>query len=336
MRRVGVLLLVLIVAGWSAAWLYASREAGARVDGWIRAEAEQGRVWTCPNRAIGGFPLAITIACSDPTFSGRGLGQVVDGSLAGLTAEASLLHPSTLAIALRAPFAYKTSDGETSITGSWSRLHLTLGALPDPHMVTLSGADVAVQGLFGQAGSQSGRAATLDTTFTLERQTADPTIAFAVAIGGMPIPALDAIAGSGDPYAIALDGHLDRASIGDVTTPEDAMDRWRAAGGRIDLAAASITRGQSKVTAAGSMGLDQAHRPQGRLAAQFIGLGPILQRYGISGNLAAAGSLLSSLFGGGPKAAPTEPGALALPISFQNGRLGIGPIRTAIELPPLY
>ena len=56
MRNVGIVLLVLVVAGWSTAWLYASSEAGRQVDAWIRKEAAQGRTWTCPNRTIGGYP----------------------------------------------------------------------------------------------------------------------------------------------------------------------------------------------------------------------------------------------------------------------------------------
>ena len=235
MRKVGIVL-VLVVAGWSAAWLYASGEAGRQVDGWIKAEATQGRIWTCPNRAIGGYPLAIAIACSDPTFSGRGLGQVVDGSLAGLDADVSLLHPRTVAITLRAPFTYKTSAGETDITGTWSTLHVSLGPLPAPRMLALAGTDVSVRGLFGQSGQQGGAAAKLDTAFTFEPDPANPTLAFTVAIDGMPIPSLDAVIGGSDPYSIALDGRLDRADVGDAKTPEDAMEQWRIAGGRIDLA----------------------------------------------------------------------------------------------------
>ena len=336
MRKVGIVLLVLFLAGWSAAWLYAAREAGRQVDGWIKAEAAQGRFWTCPNRSIGGYPLAIAIACSDPTFSGRGLGQVVDGALAGLDAEVSLLHPRTAAITLRAPFTYTTSAGDTNITGTWTSLHIAVGSLPAPRRLALAGSNVSVQGLFGQSGQQGGAAAALATAFTLEPNSANPTLDFSIAIDGMPIPSLDAVIGGSDPFSIALKGHLDRADVGDARTPEDAMEQWRIAGGHVDLGDAHMTRGESKVTASGTIGLDNAHRPQGRLAAQFIGLAPILQRFGISGNLAAAGSLLSSLFGGPKPSASAEPGALALPISLQNGRLGVGPIRTAIALPPLY
>ena len=329
------LLLVLVV--WSGAWIYLSSEAGARVDAWIAAEALQGRVWTCPNRDIGGYPLAITVDCSDPTYAGAALGQAVQASLAHLAAEASLLHPRQLVLSLRAPFTYQTSDHQTDVKGSWSTLALNLGGLPAIDTIAMEGTDVVVSGLFGQAGRQGGTAARLDTRFALALGQADPTIGFHIQVYGSPVPALDALVGGTDPIDIDLVGSLDRADAGDARTPEEAMEHWRLAGGRVDLGPSQVTRGATLVSASGALGLDGAHRLQGRLAAQFVGLEPILKRYGFSGNLAAAGSLLSSLFGGGqPSTAPAVPGALALPISFQGGRLGVGPIRTQVALPSLY
>ena len=114
------------------------------------------------------------------------------------------------------------------------------------------------------------------------------------------------------------------------------MERWRRAGGHVDLATARLMRGVSQVSATGSLRLDDAHRPQGRLDARFVGMESILARFGISGNLAGVGSLLGSLFGDHHAAARAEPGTLALPINLTNGRVAVGPIRTSIPLPPLY
>ena len=338
MRTLAIILgFLLVVLGWSALWIYAYREAGQRIDGWLRAEAAQGRMWTCPNRTIGGYPLAITVACSDPTFAGQALGQAVEATLAHVAAEASLLHPRRIALTLQAPFTYKTSDGQTDISGAWSGLDVGLRDLPDIRTLTVSGTDLSIKGLFAQAGQQGGQAKRLEASFDRVADQPDPTIGFRVTVDDMPIAALNDLAGGTDPVAIDLVGRIDRVEIGDARTPEDAMERWREAGGRIDLGPSRLARGASRVSATGTLALDNLHRPQGRLAAQFVGLEPVLKRYGISANLAAAGSLLGSLFGGGPPpSTPTEPGALSLPISFQNGRLGIGPIRTQVQVPPLY
>ncbi len=97
-----------------------------------------------------------------------------------------------------------------------------------------------------------------------------------------------------------------------------------------------MNRGGASVTANGVIGLDDQHRPHGKLDASFVGLEPILQRYGISGDVAALGSLIGTLFGGAHPAKAAAPGALNLPISLGNGRLGVGPITTAVKLAPLY
>jgi hypothetical protein len=337
MRKTGfaVLILVLIAAGWSGLWLWGANEAGHRVDGWIKAEAVQGRIWTCPNRTLSGYPIAMAVTCSDPTFSGMALGQSVEGTVAEVKAEASLLHPRIIAISLRPPFAYKSADGQVDVHGTWTALDLAFGALPDIRTLVLAGRDVAVGGRLGQAGSQSGRATLLETQFTMTPDAADPLLDFDIAIGGMAMPPLDALLGGTQPIDATLKGRLDHADPAQARSPEEAMDLWRRSGGRVDLAASRLDRGASSVSASGTLGLDEAHRPQGRLDAQFVGLGPILSRYGISGNFAAAGALLSSLFGGG-KHQDATPGALSLPVSLQNGRVGVGPIRTQIAIPPLY
>ena len=347
MRRIGLagFLLVLVGAAWSGLWVFAEREAGRRVDAWIVTEAAQGRVWICPERAITGYPVALVLSCHNPVFTGQtstgqtstghAPGQGVRGSLAALTIEASLLHPRSLALDLVAPFTYRTADARVDVTGAGTALHATLSGLPAIRAVTLRGSDVSVDGRFGQADRQGGRAAALDATFTSAPDQADPTLDFAVALGAMAVPPLDALLGGTTPADVTFSGRLDQARADDARSPEEVMERWRCAGGHVDLVTSRLTRGPSQVIASGPLRLDDAHRPQGRLDARFVGMEPILARYGISGNLAGVGSLLGSLFGGHAQAR-TEPGTLALPINLTNGRVAVGPIRTPIPLPPLY
>ena len=331
-----VLFLVILASGWTAAWFYAAYAAGRGFDDWQRTEAAQGRIWTCPNRSIGGFPVAIAIDCSDATFSGQAMGQGVEGTVAHVTAGVSLAHPRSVAVNLTSPFAYKTSDGQTIVSATWSHLDLALASLPNPSAAALHGSDVMLQGVFGASGQQSGKAARLDTTFALAGDATDPVVDFSIAIAGTDVPPLDDLLGGTDTVAVDLAGRVHHAIASDARTPEEMLEHWRKAGGTLDLASSQATRAASKVMASGVLKLDDAHRPQGRLDAQFFGLEPVLQRFGISGNLVGAGNLLSTLFGGSRKAPPTQPGALALPISFQQGRLAIGPIRTQVVVPPLY
>lgn len=336
MRKIalGVVLVVLLaVAGWSALWGYAAYEAAARTDGFIAAEAEQGRDWTCPDRRVGGYPFALTVSCSRPTYASQAGGQHVRGTLAAALARVSLGDPRRIALTLTGPFTYATSDGATNVEGRWRSLAVDLSPLPEIRAVAIRGGDVAVDGLF--VGTQAGgEAASLDVRTVLEPG-ADPVLAFTVALGGAKVPPLDDLLGGTAPVAASLAGRLHQADVGDVQTPEQAMERWRLAGGRIDVDSFAMERAGARMTATGALRLDDRHRPKGKLDAEFFGLGPILRRYGIDGDLAAVGSLVGALFGGGSRKPPT-PGALALPITLADGRVAIGPVGTGIELTPLY
>ena len=336
-KSVIALVLVLLVAGlWSAGWMWTAREAGRQLDLWLEAEAAQGRTWSCPSRALGGYPFALSIACSDPSFRAQAKGEGVEAQVARLDAELSLWHPRAIALSLTPPFSYRTADVTTNLGGTWGELSLELEGLPSLRAIALRGSKIAVAGTFGAQGRQAGSAAKLTAHLALPSDPAAPVIAFDIALDGAPIAALDEIVGGQALADVALTGTLDHADAGDARTPSEAMEHWRESGGQVTLTSGTISRETAKLLASGTLALDAQHRPQGKLDAQFVGLGPILARYGISGNLAAAGSLLSALFGGGKPASPTIPGALALPITLRDGRVGVGPITTGVELPPLY
>lgn len=337
MRKASWLLIFVlaIAALWSGAWLYASREAGQQTDAWIAAEHTQGRDWTCPDRRIGGYPFALTIRCAGATYAGQDMGQRVEAQLAHLAASVSIFHPRQLAVALQAPFTVRTSDGQTDIEGRWQTLHLALASLPEITSVAVQGQGIAVNGRLAGSGVTNG-ADTLDAHFELPPAEPHSTIVYAIDSKGIAMPALDELLGGSTPVNVTAGGRLDNTEPSDARTPQEALEHWRQAGGHLDLDSALISRASASVAATGTLRLDEAHRLQGRLNAQFVGLEPILARYGISGNLAAVGSLVSALFGGGGRKPPPKAGALSLPISLNNGRLGIGPITTSIQLTPLY
>lgn len=334
-RRGVVLALVLVAAAaiWSGAWVYAAGEAGRRLDAWRKAEADLGRDWTCPERRIGGYPFALTIDCTGATFVGHGRDHTDTATLAHVAAAVTLLHPRHVALSLRAPFSFRTSDRATDVAATWAGLDVDLAPASNIRTVDLRGTDIAVNGTFGPSGRQDGGAARLSARLTMLY--AEPRLAFTVAIGGTDIPPLDALFGDTRQVDIDLAGQLDQARLGEARTLNAIVDTWRQAGGRVDLASAHLQRGRSALSAHGSLSLDEDHRPRGLLQAQFVGLGPILEQYGINPGLAAAGSLLSTLFGGGGRQA-APPGAISLPIDLRDGRLGIGPVATSIALPALY
>lgn len=339
MRKFRLLLVVLLAAAlvWTGLWWLAARRADAALLAWIDSEHAQGRDWTCPRHRIGGFPIALAVHCDHPLYRGRALGQGVEAGVARLVATVSLTHPRRLAMAMQPPFTFRTSDGRTNVTARWGALAVDVGSLPDVRSLALRGADIALEGTLADGGSTaSSKADTLDAFFTASQAQADPTLDFDLNVKGTAVPPLDAFLGGSSPADLAVGGRLDRADIGDARTPEQAMEQWRQNGGRIDIGHALVSRAGASATATGMLRLDDQHRLSGRLDAEFLGLAPIFQRYGIGGNVAAVTSLLSTFLGGGPPRAASAPGALDLPIRFKDGRVGVGPLTTDVRLTPLY
>ena len=336
-KAVGLLVtLVVFAAVWSAAWFAASIYAGRQLDGFIAAEARRGREWTCPARHVGGYPLALVVSCRNATYAGQALGRRVDGQVAGFAATLSLIDVKRVAIALSPPFSYRTSDGKTDVEGTWGSLFVDLSSLPDPRTLALSGTDLVVHGRFPGQDEASSRIATFAARFIASPPQPDRTLDFTVAMTGTPMPILDDLIGGSAPVDAAFAGRLDQADPGEARTPGEAMEHWRQSDGTIALSTLKVSRGGASVTAGGVIDLDDEHRLHGKLDASFVGLEPILGRYGISGDVAALGSLIGTFFGGGRSARPETPGALALPINFGNGRLSVGPITTAVTLAPIY
>ena len=340
MRIIAVLfgLAVLIGGAWTAFWFYAAGETGRSLDAWMAQEAAQGRRWVCPSRAIAGFPMAMEVTCDVPSFAGPVLGEQAVGSLAGLTMRTSLTNPSHATLALAPPFAYRTAGGQTDFTITWSRMSVDLDGLTTQISAgAASGTDIAVQGRFGTSGSQAVRAAKGDVSLAAAVGAADPALDFTIAVNGAGVPILDVLLGGVQPADLALTGRVTHADLEDAPSGAALIERWRQRGGAITFASANLARGPSRVDANGPLHLDDAHRIEGKLDASFAGAGPILRRYGINPNLAAAGSILNSLFGKHDAAAkPAGTDTLQLPIVFRNGRLGIGPVVTPVALAPLY
>src|SRR5579863_10243014 len=65
-----VTLAVFAVLAATLLWHFAAQKSEAIIDAWIAREKAVGRVWTCPQRTVEGYPFTIEIACAKPCFDG--------------------------------------------------------------------------------------------------------------------------------------------------------------------------------------------------------------------------------------------------------------------------
>lgn len=324
-------------AGLGGFWFYAARTAGQALDHWIAAERAQGRQWSCPGQAISGFPLALVLTCERPSYTGQaGASQAVI-TLGGLTASATLNDPFHASVILQPPLTFHALNTPDGGTVTWDKMQATVGGLPRrADKLTLSGTAVAVS---AAPGAQNGVALTMasaDLTFHMFHDGADKNLQFQIALGGLATPDLDAILGSAPAgTSLSLAGQIDRPVFVNEA-PDDVIELWRRGGGQITFWQARLLHGASSAEASGPLRLDDQHRIAGRLDATFTGLDPVLRHYGVNAGIAKAGALLNQLFGN--KNQPPASGAdtVKLPVTFKDGRVGVGPFLTPVQVPPLY
>ncbi len=330
---------VLFAIAWTFAWHFAARESEAIVDAWIAREKAFGRIWSCPDRKTAGFPFAIDIACTKPHFEGVIFGKHFSGGLSGFHATALLVRPSRVTARIASPFAVLSNDRTIDLKLTWADLQIVLDGLPkEIWRVAISGENLTLRATREGFGSLTGKAARLVADAAQQSEQADRSYDFHIAASAASLPLLDRFFGAAQLADIGARGTLTKAGLDPALTLPENLDRWRAAGGRIDFADASITHGETTFKARGSLSLDDAHQVQGKLDTESRGFESLLRRLGVNPMLVNAGALLNSLIGEAPpsgaQAAPQD--SLHVAISFDSGRLSIGPAHTSIHLPPLY
>jgi hypothetical protein len=283
---------------------------------------------------MGGFPFAIEMECAKPRFHGLIFGRHFAGGLDGFRATAVVFHPTKVTAWLGAPFAVSSDDDKTHFELAWDDLRLGLDGLPQKTWaVSISAHKLAWQGIVQELGPVNGSAAQLSAEAgNLPESRA---YNFNVVINAARLPDLDRFLGADLPAEIAARGTVTNAGFDPELTLPQNMDNWRAGGGRLDFTDVSVTHGATRFTARGSLGLDDLHRLEGKLDTQSQGFEPLLIRLGVNPVLVSAGTLLSGLLSG-TSSDRAPPGALILPISFEDGYLSVGPAQTSIRLPALY
>lgn len=346
-----ILLLVLVLA-WTAAWFFIRSRAEQEMDGWMAAEARAGRAWTCADRSITGYPFRIELRCAALTFA-RSDSRF---TLGPVTALVQVYDPRHGILEVQGPFHVEQGDLTADVTwnslegsfhgasgGSFSRVSLVVeapkgsvrGGTPVP-------VDFALKHLEAHARPTPGR---FDTEGAIDLSLRAEQVA---------LPLADSFLGNAAPADLALDATLNRATTLRNGPVAVELERWRQAGGSLDIALLSIAKGDRRLQGKGSLALDDAHRPAGKLELRAAGLEALVgqvmgQRLGAEKG-ALIGNLVGKLLGvrrrGGegdaePDAAPQAGGDVPLkalpPLRLTDGRLMLGPFAIPnVELPALY
>jgi hypothetical protein len=322
------------VIGWSVFWYLKSRETAATLTAWTTHEARLGRAWSCPNQKTGGFPFSVEISCANLLFQGEILGKTLTGTVRGFRATSPLLRTGNVLAQLDPPFATKTSDGTVDMTMQWKELFLDLEGQPGAlEHVILTGDQVRLQGKIGRIDPMEGTFGDVSGYFVLMQDRQDHAYGFTVSFNQGSIPALSNFLDTQLPIDMQVGGTISQVDLRGVETLRDFLENWRSANGHVDITTGWLTSGRIIFDAKGGLDLDNQHRVKGKLDASFAGLDEAFRHLGVDPAFITAGQVLSRLLGGGQGGSK---GRMNLPLTISEGFLSIGPVRTQIQVPPLY
>jgi len=331
-------LLTLAALGWTGFWFYGRHRINAEIDSLLARQASLGREWSCPNRSITGFPFRIQGRCTEPSYR-QNLpdGSVASGSLKGLTVVATAAAGIDLAHVItefEGPLVVR-APGAPDATATWRTARSSLRGGAD----RLERVSLEIENPVVAIGAEDGPRWSADKLSAHLRQSVDPAAPgsydIALRIDRAAIPEADALIANADPINLELDSRVFKAAQIDRNDWRQAIENWRANGGTLRIEQLKLSKGAPRLEATGDLSLDDQRRLQGRLDASFVNAGAVLQQFGLGGG---AGALMGALLGGGRRAeAPRRETTMRLPLTLENGRVAIGPIRVpGVQLRPLY
>jgi hypothetical protein len=321
--------------GLSAFWLYASSRTRAEIDNWLAREAAVGREWSCGKRGIGGYPFRIAFTCEDATFQNSEAGRAVSGRLGKVVALAQVYSPKLLLIEAQGPLSVTGADG-SRLQAGWSSLRASLRGTPGAELERLSvegeGVSVTLAGPLLPEVTGTAAVAELHIRPTPDALAGAHSFDLAVMLDDAVAPGVGMVFGR---EAVDVDGlatltQAQPLAGGDASAQ---LARWQAAGGQLRLTRLGVGAPDRRVDGRGEIGLDDAHRLQGRIDLTLTGLDRLAPL--LAGGRGGVGPLLGGLLGRPkePGDAPAKP--VALTLTLADGKARLGPLTIGI-LQPLY
>ncbi|AWB21388.1 DUF2125 domain-containing protein [Methylobacterium currus] len=348
-------LLLLLALVWSAGWFWLRGRAEGEIDAWFTREAQAGRQWTCADRSLTGFPFRFELRCTQLGFA-RSDVRFTTGPL---VAVAQVYQPRHVILEATGPFRVQQGGLDADVT--WSQLEASLHVTGDGFQrasLVANGLKGAVTGADPSPIDFTVGHLELHARPTPGRFATDGAVDLSARVLQAGLPLLDPVLGGPEPADIALDATVTRAAGLRTRTLAQELERWREAGGAVEIASLAAEKGSRRLRAQGVLALDDEHRPTGQLDVRTAGLEQVIApliseqigaRLGGDG-AALIGNIVGQFLGGrrkepapgqgapDPQGRPGEPPLKVLPtVRLTGGRVVVGPFAVPnVRLQPLY
>lgn len=325
----------LVIVAWAAAWFVIRDRAATEIDAALAREAAAGRVWTCADRTIRGFPFRIEVSCASLALA-RADGVTL--TVGPTTAVAQVYQPRHVIVESRGPL--RASDGAITIDGTWSLLEASvrgIGRGSEQVAIVAENAQVRAGGALPQPLEVSGERFEAYLRPSPQAPGGRPGVDLLLRASNAKAPALDPLTGNDAPARLEVQARATDVRGLPGGSFADTLDAWRDAGGAVDLALIDVLKGPTHVQLKGRLALDAQRRPAGRVEISAAGVDGILASVLGSDRAGFAGAMLGALTGGRP-APGADPALRPLPpLRLAEGRVYVGPLALPqVRVAPLY
>jgi hypothetical protein len=317
-----ILILVLALA-WSGVWFYAAGRAETTVAAWIDREANLGRRYACAERKVGGYPFRIEIRCRDLEIDFDTADGPVSLRSPQLLAMAQIYQPDLVIAEATGPMTVKAPGADIDHVATWSLLQASLRGRPAapqrlslvvtaPKLALPNGTDALANAKQFQFHAQRRAGGSNEEPFDL-----------ALRLDDLLFPGAPALASR--PITVDAQGVLRGLKDLRPKPMNTRLREWQAAGGRIEVTQARIAQGDALAVGQGDLGLTADGRIDGVVNLKVAGLDQVAGLiFGEAQNRRQAGviaglNMLSRSELEGRR-------AVAVPLSFRDGRIFFGPV----------
>jgi hypothetical protein len=357
-------LAVVLAGAWAGLWHYAAGITERTVAGWKAREARSGRIYTCANQTVSGFPFRIEVRCADAAAELKSNQPPLAVKTKDLVVTASVWQPTVLTSEFVGPLTVAEPGAAADMAATWRSAQTQVRGLPtSPERVSIVLEAPVLDRLPG--GPNLFKATRLELNGRLVSGTVkdNPVIEIALMLAAATAPRWHPAA------AVPVDADITAVLHGlKDFSPKPWPARFRelqAAGGRIQITHARVRQGETIAIANGVLGLSPRGRLDGQVRLTVAHLPELLARLGLDRMLAQQtapqgrlGSALSALDRISPalgslarqNAAPAmvaglnflgEPAelegqrAVTLPLRVSDGLVSLGPLAIG-RTPALY
>ncbi len=366
-----VAIVVLAAIAWGWLWYYAASVADRTMAGWIEREAAAGRIYSCGTQSIGGFPLGLTVRCTNAAAQIKNTVPPYDVKTGDVSFSAEIYRPTRLVGDVLGPLSLAEAGQPPTFAANWKRAEVGVSGVPPYPETVFANLDGPHLDRVGAGGNETwfqAKRADLHGRVLSGSPRNHPVIETTVHLIAATAPTLHPLLAA----AVDVDADAVLSGFNDLL-PKPWPQRFRemqANGGGVEIKALRFAQGKAIiVVGAGKLSLNDHGKLDGVVQVAIVGLEQIVPQLGLGAMLAqsidrlsgtpgtaaqglnaldqivpglggalrdtANAGIVDNLSKMGQPTTVENQAAVVLPLRFTDGGIYLGMLRVG-EVPPLF